>query len=270
MPRFPEPAADAHARFSAGFAAALLDPERPTPPTVSTTDGGRAERRYAVYRNNVTTSLAEALAGIFPAVRRLVGVDFFSGMAIAFARARPPRSRLLFEYGTDFPDFVEAFEPARGLPYLADVARIERAWLDAYHAADATPLRPQDLAEIPPEDLAGTVFRPHPALRILRSRYAAFSICMANRDERAPVLPIRGEVGEDTLVNRPEFAVSMRRLPPGAAAFLRALCDSRSFEAAIGAGFAETDAFAPAEAISLMLESGAFIGMGASPDAASA
>ncbi|WP_187968209.1 DNA-binding domain-containing protein [Aquibium microcysteis] len=270
MPRSPETAQDAHARFSAGFAASLLDPERQTPTAVSTTGGGPAERRYAVYRNNVTTSLAEALAGIFPAVRRLVGVDFFSGMAITFARTRPPRSRLLFEYGTDFPDFVETFEPARRLPYLADVARIERAWLDSYHAADATPLRPQDLADIPPDDLPGTVFRPHPALRILRSRYAAYSICTANRDDPAPALPIRGDVAEDTLVTRPDLAVSMRRLPPGAAAFLLALNAGRSFEAAIGAGFAETDAFAPAEAISSMLESGAFIGTGASPDAASA
>jgi hypothetical protein len=31
---------------------------------------------------------------------------------------------------------------------VGDVARIERAWLDAYHAADAEPLEPQALASI--------------------------------------------------------------------------------------------------------------------------
>lgn len=266
MPRSPELATDGHARFTTGFAAALLDPGRATPPSASTTRGGRADRRYAVYRNNVTTSLAEALAGIFPAVRRLVGEDFFSGMAVAFARAHPPRSKLLFEYGGDFPDFVAAFEPARDLPYLTDVARIERAWLDAYHARDAEPMTPQTLAEVPPDDLPAAVFRPHPSLRILRSRYAACSICAANRDEQASARPIRGDVAEDTIVTRPRLSVSMRALPPGAAAFLLALAAGRSFEAAIGAGFAETEAFAPADAIAVMLECGAFTTVGAPPD----
>ena len=260
MPPFPERADDAHGRFAAGFAAPLLDPGRATPASVSARGGGPADRRYAVYRNNVTTSLAEALADIFPAVRRLVGDDFFSGMAIAFARAHPPRSRLLFEYGHGFPAFVADFEPARGLPYLADVARIERAWLDAYHAADAEPLPAQALGTIAPENLPGAKFRPHPALRILRSPYAAFSICAANRYDQAAAAaaPIRGDVAEDTLVTRPGPTVSMRRLPPGAAAFLLALAEGRSLAAAIGEGFVETPDFAPAEAIGLMLETGAF------------
>ncbi|MDN2580506.1 DNA-binding domain-containing protein [Aquibium sp. ELW1220] len=266
MPRSPEPAANAGTGFAAGFAASLLDPGRATPPIVSTTTGGRADRRYAVYRNNVTTSLADALADIFPAVRRLVGDAFFSGMAIAFARAHPPRSRLLFQYGHDFPAFVASFEPARDLPYLADVASIERAWLDAFHAADADPLPPQVLGTIPPDDLPAVVFHPHPALRILRSPYAAFSICTANRDGREPDAPIRGDVAEDTLVTRPGLIVSMRRLPPGTAAFLLALVGGSSFGAAIGTGFADTEEFAPAEAIRIMLNAGAFVAVGASRD----
>jgi hypothetical protein len=195
-------------------------------------------------------------------VRRLVGDEFFSGMAVAFARAHPPRSRLLFEYGHDFAAFVAAFEPARDLPYLADVARIERAWLDAYHAADARPLSPRELGAIAPEDLAAAVFRPHQAMRILRSRFAAFSICMTNRDGEAAAAPIRGDVAEDTLVTRPGLAVEMRRLPPGVAAFLLALAAGHGFEAAIGAGLEDTETFAPAEAIGIMLEAGAFAAPG--------
>lgn len=40
----------------------------------------------------------------------------------------------------DFPDFIERYEHAQSMPWLADVARIERAWLDAYHAADTEAL----------------------------------------------------------------------------------------------------------------------------------
>ena len=44
-----------------------------------------------------------------------------------------------------FPTSSRRYEYAQSMPWLADVARIERAWLDAYHAADAEPLAPARL-----------------------------------------------------------------------------------------------------------------------------
>ena len=134
-------------------------------------NGKAAGKRYNVYRNNVTVSLIDALAAIYPAVQRITGVDFFRAMARFHVRATPPTSPLLFEYGRDFPDFIAGYEHAQTLPWLADVARIERAWLDAYHARDAAPLAPAQLAAIRPERLADLVFTPHPAARIVRSRF---------------------------------------------------------------------------------------------------
>ena len=61
-------------------------------------------------------------------------------MARAYALAEPPRSPVLMDYGAGFADFIAGFAPAASLPYLPDVARIERAWREAYHAADAEPL----------------------------------------------------------------------------------------------------------------------------------
>lgn len=56
------------------------------------------------------------------------------------------------------------------------MARIERAWLDAYHAADIQPLIPHALASNPPEQLADTISKPNPAARIVRSRFPAVTI----------------------------------------------------------------------------------------------
>ena len=39
----------------------------------------------------------------------------------------PPRTAWLDAYGTEFPEFLEHFEPAASLAYLPDVARLERA-----------------------------------------------------------------------------------------------------------------------------------------------
>ena len=128
--------------YASDFTPALLDPERAPPAIVSGPNGKSAGKRYNVYRNNVTVSLINALAATFPATQRITGVDFFRAMARFHIRATPPTSPLLFDYGHGFPDFIERYEYARAMPWLADVARIERAWLDAYHAADAKPLTP--------------------------------------------------------------------------------------------------------------------------------
>src|SRR6266481_7236473 len=161
----------------------LIDPEYQTPAGVVGPNGKRAVLRYNVYRNNVIVSLIDALAAIFPATQRITGVEFFRAMARFHIRATPPTSPLLFEYGRDFPSFIETYEYAQPMPWLADTARIERAWLDAYHAADAEPLSSDALGSIPPERLADAVFIAHPATRIVRSPFAAVTIFAANRTQ---------------------------------------------------------------------------------------
>src|SRR5215475_14376749 len=98
------------------FSAALLDPEQPIPSVVAGPEGKASAKRYGVYRNNVTVSLIDALAEVYPAVQRLTGVEFFRAMARFHIRAMPPTSPLLFEYGRDFPAFIESYEYAQGLP----------------------------------------------------------------------------------------------------------------------------------------------------------
>src|SRR5271156_3983905 len=151
--------------FAAAFATALLDPRSETPTVVTSPNEKAAISRYNVYRNNVTVSLIDALAAVFPATQRLTGVEFFRAMARFHVRAAPPTSPLLFEYGRDFPDFIATYEWARSTPWLADVARVERAWLDAYHAADLEPLSPTALASVPPERLLDISFVSHSAAR---------------------------------------------------------------------------------------------------------
>src|SRR6202007_1114597 len=100
-------------------ASALIDPTRPTPVGVTGPRGKAAIKRYNVYRNNVTVSLIDALAAIYPAVQRITGVEFFRAMAPFYRAATPPTSPLLFEYGRDFPAFIEGYEPAQDMPWLA-------------------------------------------------------------------------------------------------------------------------------------------------------
>ncbi len=243
--------------YAAGFAPALLDPERPPPASISGPNGKTARKRYNVYRNNVTVSLINALAAAFPATMRITGVEFFRAMARFHVRATPPSSPLLFEYGRDFPDFIERYDYARSTPWLPDVARIERAWLDAYHAADEEPLTPQALASIPAERLAQTVLMPHAATRIVRSLHPAVSIFVANRSNgTAGSFEDRGP--EDALITRPGLEVTVRHLPPGGAVFLSSLIAGERLSAAAEAAFADFPQFDLSTNIAGMIEAGAF------------
>ena len=73
-------------------------------------------------------------------MRKLVGDEFFAAMAGVFLRAHPPRSRMLMLYGDGLPAFLAEFPPVAQLGYLPDVARLEQAMRESYHAADSAPL----------------------------------------------------------------------------------------------------------------------------------
>jgi hypothetical protein len=243
--------------FAAAFAPALLDPARKTPGIVTGPNGKAAGRRYDVYRNNVTVSLIDALAAIYPAVQRITGTDFFRAMARFHVRSHPPSSPLLFQYGRDFPDFIDAYEHAQDMPWLADVARIERAWLDAYHARDAAPLSPVRLSAIAPERLADTVFIPHPAMRIVRSQFSAVTIFAANRGS-APTARIDASRPEDALITRPEFDVVVRHLPPAGAVFAACLASGQPLGEAAATALDASPDFDIASNITGLIEAGAF------------
>jgi hypothetical protein len=243
--------------FAAPFAAALTNPAHATPADVVGPRGKAATKRYNVYRNNVIVSMIEALAAIYPAVQRITGVEFFRAMARSHVLAAPPASPLLFEYGRDFPAFIEGYEYAKDMPWLADTARIERAWLDAYHAKDVVPLSPDVLAAVSPDTLGNLVFTPHPTTRIVRSVYPAVAIFAMNRVE-GPVTPLEASDAEDALVTRPEMEVTVRLLPYGGATFLTSLIGGDTLGEAAATAFAEAPSFDLAGSIAGMIEAGVF------------
>jgi hypothetical protein len=224
----------------AGFAEALLDTQRPSPISMVPGGGPSAERRFRVYRNNVVVSLIDALEARFPVCLRLVGAAFFRGAAKIFVRQSPPKSPVLAEYGDAFPAFLEGFEPARALPYLADVARLELAIGASYHASDDRPLAPNALAAIPSERLGEAVFSLHPSMRLLRSTYPIVSIWRMNVIGDAG--PIALETSEDAMVVRPECDVSVSILPEGGYFFVQRLAQGQTLACAANGALADCGA----------------------------
>lgn len=239
------------------FAAALVDLDRAVPEGLAAWNGPRPERRFGVYRNNVAIGLIGALASRFPAAERIVGEEFFAAMAHEFIRLHPPQSPLLLAYGDDFADFVENFEPAREIPYLPDILRLEVARGRAYHAADAMPLDAALLATVEPEGLASLRFAAHPSASIARSTHPAVTIWAMNTDEME-LGEIADWAGEDALVVRPAMTVEVHRLPPGGATFLEQLFAGVDLGSAFEAALAETADFDLSANLAGALAAGAF------------
>lgn len=215
------------------FAAALLQDALTCPPGLHTWNGSDPAQRFAVYRNNVTVSLIDALADTYPVTLALVGEDFFRAMARLFVRAEPPRSPVLALYGDTFPAFIQGFAPASSLPYLADLARLEMRYVQTYHAADAAPVVVSELAGLLADEgrLAHVHFTLHPAVGVLRSRYAVVSLWEAHQ-EGAPagsLSRINLEDAEAAMLMRRGLAVEIVRIEEGAATFIDNLRNGAAF-----------------------------------------
>lgn len=239
------------------FAAALLDRGASIPQGLLGRSDEVPVARFGVYRNNVHSSLVDALAATYPTVERLVGTEFFRAMAQQYVRTTLPQTPVLIQYGATFASFVAGFEPARGLPYLADVTRIDWAWHQAYHAPEAQPITPAHLAAIPAEEWGQRRLVLHPSVHALDSPWPALSVWLTNRHD-VNVKPIDlGAGGEATLICRPVHEVGVWRLPEGGTHLVHALAAGAPLS---GAALATTRAmpdFDLTAALQTLLNSGA-------------
>jgi hypothetical protein len=221
----------------AAFTLALLDPQRSVPRDLIGPDGSDVYSRFGVYRNNVVAGLVMTLQDAFPVVNRLVGERFFKAMAKAYVVNEPPRSPMMYDYGASFADFIKGFEPCAELPFLADVARIERAWVEAYHAAEGEPLGPVAFASVKTDDLPNLRIMLHPSLRLVHSSFPVLSIWEMNVAGGVLKQVDLTTQAQNILVARPHEEVELRSVPRGAAAFVRGLLNGlalqESFELAV-------------------------------------
>lgn len=151
------------------------------------------------------------------------------------------------------------------MPYLADVARLERAVLEARHAADAPSLDPAAAAALGP-GLASARLEPHPATRLVRSEYPVAEIWRANTaDAPTPGDLVLTAGAAGALVLRPALSVSVEALAPGRCAFAETLLEGGDLAAAHAAAASREQDFDVIPAFRDLLTAGAFAGVANEP-----
>ena len=200
------------------FATALRDPARDVPDAVGPRGSGTPVARFNVYRNNSAVSLTEAIADSYPVVRALVGEDFFTAMARHYVDDHVPASPVLIHYGGSFADFIETIEAAQSLPFLADVARVEWAWVQAYHASDCNSINAEALQLADAEVLTASRLSLHPSVHLIQSDWPVVSIWSAHQidepDARQAALSQIDQTGECGVIVRPELDVHIQLVQP--------------------------------------------------------
>ena len=187
---------------------------------------------FSVYRNTVVKGCIDALHANFPTVERLVGAEWFRAAAALHVHQFPPTDSRLLHYGADFAAFLDAFEPARNLPYLGNVARIDLAWIDVHTAADDPGLDVTSIASLAPDVLGQMVFPLRAAVRWQWfPAQPAYTIWRCNRE----AVDVPAELdwsGEGALLTRPAGRVMWQPISQAGCAFLDACAASKTLDQA--------------------------------------
>jgi hypothetical protein len=202
----------------------------------------RAERRFGIYANTVRGNFRDALHATYPAIRRLVGEDYFCQTVWEFQRRHPSPSGDLSHCGEEFPGFLAQLHLDGEFMVLADVARLEWLIQESLLGAEHAPLDLQCLARVAPAAYDGLRFELHPTLRLFESRFPALAIWEVNvgSDAEPPMIDLRSGADRIAIV-RQRLQLKFHRLSAGEHCFLQAFARGESFKAAVDRG-GETDA----------------------------
>jgi hypothetical protein len=203
-------------------------------------NGLAADRRIAVYRNNVREGFLSAMRAAYPVVAQLAGDDWFAQRAHAYREDFPSRSGNLHYAGKDFPGFLSEQLRSGPYEYFADVARLEWAYQEVLVAAEHDPLDIAALGNVAPEDYASLIFATHPAARVVASDYPVLAIWKAHQPTSpASSQPLRLDSGPSrVLLIRRDDHVEMRELCAADCALLQTLMSRATLGDAVDAAVA--------------------------------
>ncbi|MCB1803709.1 MAG: putative DNA-binding domain-containing protein [Candidatus Competibacteraceae bacterium] len=210
-----------------GFAQAILDPQVATRFESQIRAAGLdGTRRVQIYRNNRNETLTQALADVYPVIKRLVGEAFFRQVARSYIDAHAATTGDIHHYGARFGHFLATLPQTTEHLYLCDVARLEWAYHAVFHAEAYPAMDVRALQTVAQADYPWLRFGFQPAARLLQSACPVLRIWQVNQPDwpHEPTVNL-AEGGVSLLVIRNGAGVEFRPLAAGEYVFLQSLAD---------------------------------------------
>jgi Putative DNA-binding domain len=110
------------------------------------------------HANTISHARIVSLEDTFPLARQHLGDTTFNALAHDYVETDKSRASDTNRIGLGFPDCLND-------PATRELAEIEWAWLESYHAAEATPLTLRDLTALDEAALLALPVAPHPSAR---------------------------------------------------------------------------------------------------------
>lgn len=197
---------------------------------IEATERVGVDKRIEIYSDAYRARLVEALTDDYDALHKVLGDETFQSLCLAFIEAQPSHHYSIRWYGAELSQFIRQQPPFDAHPYLAELAAFQWALMNAFDAANATPIEMQDVAQVPPEHWPQMRLAPHPSLNLLALEWRVPQLWQELQDgDDNPAPPQRSDTTIDWVIWRRDLQSYFRSTTPAEAAALRALLDGASF-----------------------------------------
>ncbi len=137
------------------------------------------------HANTISHARLVALEETFPLTRQHLGDAAFNALARNFVETGIARASDADRIGLGFPDFLSDLS-------ALELAKIEWAWLESYHAAEAESLTLGDLGGLDEAALLALPVAPHPSARLVKiSAPISTALIELASEQPAAILSIR-------------------------------------------------------------------------------
>jgi hypothetical protein len=204
-----------------------------------------ASERVGIYADAYFYRLLEVFKEDYPATLAVLGDTNFHNLITGYLIEYPPTEPSIAHASRYLPDFMRGHPLPENFPFIADLATLERALVEIFHAADATPLTATNLSIIPPEQWPTLVMRRHPASRVSQLGWRVEHIQRAVERQESWHAPAAAVV--HILISRRDGKVFYRELQAGECPALQLMEKGASFAAiceAVAGDTGERDAAA--------------------------
>ena len=185
--------------------------------------GASGEERMAVYADAYVARMMEALSETYEAVKHLLGNEAFVELTESYMEAHPSHSYNLNDVGESMPEHLSLSRFLEKLPFLPDLARLERQVARSFHAFEDAAFEPSKLAGYSEEDWERLRVYFQPSVVVISSCWPVFDVWNARKTPLSELNIVLEGRPQDVLVMRRGLDVVCELVDSAQTELIRAL-----------------------------------------------